>query len=201
MPSLKAAVDEALTRSGASQLLCTEPGEYRLLAAMRDWQDTLSCDVHIIEDSRFLSSRADFEQWAEGRKQLRMEYFYREMRKRYGILLDLDGSPEGGKWNYDADNRKGWRNQVEIPVRQWPAQSSITEAVITEVNAAFPNNPGDLSQFYCAVTPDEAQQQFQWSRFTRSPPPQRCSLTKQMRATDTGFYDEQNHQQTDQRHR
>ena len=162
VPSLKAAVDEALTRSGASQLLCTEPGEYRLLAAMRDWQDTLSCDVHIIEDSRFLSSRADFEQWAEGRKQLRMEYFYREMRKRYGILLDLDGSPEGGKWNYDADNRKGWRNQVEIPVRQWPAQSSITEAVITEVNAAFPNNPGDLSQFYCAVTPDEAQQQFQW---------------------------------------
>ena len=88
-----------------------------------------------------------------------MEYFYRLMRKRYQILLDASGGPEGGQWNYDADNRSGWRNKDKIPARRQPAISPITRQVITEVDALFADHPGDLNHFCAAVTRTEAEQQ------------------------------------------
>jgi deoxyribodipyrimidine photolyase-related protein len=115
--SLEAAARQVLKASGASALRCCEPGEARLAAAMGDWEPRLGVPVTILDDSRFLCSRDDFTAWAKGRKQLRMEYFYREMRRRYGLLLDDDGQPEGGQWNYDADNRSGWRDSEAVPER------------------------------------------------------------------------------------
>ncbi len=138
-----------------------EPGEWRLLSTMREWSDRFGLPVDIVDDSRFLASMDDFNRWADGRKQLRMEYFYREMRKRYQLLID-DGGPSGEKWNYDADNRLGWRNQADIPDRVDVEPDAVTREVIAEVEAAFPNNPGDLSQFRLAVTHEDAQAQFDW---------------------------------------
>lgn len=57
------------------------------------------------EDDRFLCSRAQFAAWAEGRRELRMEFFYREMRRKTGLLMDGD-QPAGGRWNFDAENRR-----------------------------------------------------------------------------------------------
>jgi deoxyribodipyrimidine photolyase-related protein len=44
-----------------------------------------------------------------------MEYFYRDMRKEHDILIDNDGEPEGGKWNYDHSNRNKWNGDTTIP--------------------------------------------------------------------------------------
>ena len=162
VPSLEAAVRGALASSGAGRVQVCEPGEYRLKEAMDGWPAHLGVPVDVLDDSRFLASNADFAEWAEGRKQLRMEYFYREMRKRYGVLLEPDGKPAGDKWNYDSENRKGWRAQVEVPERPEPVMDAITREVIEEVQAAFPENPGDLSRFCYAVTPETAQAQFDW---------------------------------------
>jgi len=137
------------------------PGEYRLAEAMADWSVSLGVPVTLHEDTRFLASSEDFSRWAAGRKQLRMEYFYRDMRKRYGVLLD-GAEPCGGKWNYDAENRAGWRNQVSIPDRPDVPPDEITRQVIKEVGERFPDNPGDLSQFRLAVTHGDAQVQFDW---------------------------------------
>ena len=161
--SLLDAVETALSAlPGHSELHCCEPGEYRLQDAMRGWQKSLGRPVTIHADSRFLASHEDFERWAKGRKQLRMEYFYREMRKRYELLLDADGKPEGGQWNYDADNRSGWRNQEEVPERPCNAPDAITREVIAEVSARFPDNPGDLEDFRLGVTAQAAQADFRW---------------------------------------
>ena len=162
IPSLAAAVTAALADSGADSVLVCEPGEYRLKEAMAGWPERLGVVVDVLDDSRFLASHDDFAEWAEGRKQLRMEYFYREMRKRYGVLLEPDGKPAGDKWNYDSENRKGWRAQVDVPERPDPGIDAITREVIDEVEDAFPDNPGDLSQFCYAVTPEAAQAQFDW---------------------------------------
>ena len=159
--SLEAAVARATTACDIKHLRVCSPGEFRLWHAMSGWAASLGIAVDVLDDSRFLSSLADFNRWAEGRKQLRMEYFYRDMRKRYGILLD-DGEPVGGKWNYDADNRVGWRNQVAIPERPDITPDAITEQVIAEVTEAFPDNPGDLRQFRLAVIHADAEQQFEW---------------------------------------
>jgi deoxyribodipyrimidine photolyase-related protein len=88
-------------------VLATEPGEFRLIAALED----CPIPVHQFPDDRFLCSHAEFEAWAEGRKELRMEWFYREMRRKTGLLMDGD-KPEGGKWNYDHDNRKPAPDEV-----------------------------------------------------------------------------------------
>ena len=143
-------------------LHCCEPGEYRLSAAMSRWQDALGRPMTVHEDSRFLASHADFERWASGRKQLRMEYFYREMRKRYEVLLDKDGGPEGGQWNYDADNRSGWRGGAGLPERPSGDADAVTREVIAEVNAQFPDNPGNLEYFRLAVTAEAAWSEFLW---------------------------------------
>ncbi|MFK7828983.1 MAG: cryptochrome/photolyase family protein [Congregibacter sp.] len=160
--SLEEAVVDALKASAATSLVITQPGEYRLLKRMQAWESRLNVPVLLLEDSRFLASTQDFDNWAEGRKQLRMEYFYREMRRRYKLLLDANGEPEGGKWNYDAENRSGWRGQCPVPERPAVELDSVTQEVIELVEREFPDNPGDLTQFRLAVTAQAAQSQFDW---------------------------------------
>jgi deoxyribodipyrimidine photolyase-related protein len=137
-----------------------KPGEYRLLRAIEGWEPGIP--VEALEDDRFLCDSKTFCDWAEGRKQLRMEYFYRDMRKRYGLLLELDGTPAGGHWNYDAENRTGWRKQVDVPTRPQAWIDDETARVIDLVKREFPDNPGDLDRFYLGVTARQAQNQFDW---------------------------------------
>ena len=160
--SLRDAVAEALEERDAGAVAVAAPGEYRLLADMQGWEDALNVPVHIRADDRFLASTEDFDDWASGRKQLRMEYFYRDMRRRYELLMDADGEPEGGQWNYDAENRSGWRGGEEVPERPEARADRITRAVLMLVDEEFPDNPRDLSAFRLAVTPEGAQAHFDW---------------------------------------
>lgn len=162
LDSLEAAVAATCGRRRYAGLRVCEPGEYRLRAAMAHWQQRLGLPVTIVEDSRFLCSHGRFKAWARGRKQLRMEHFYREMRRDYGVLLEPDGSPAGGHWNYDRENREGWRDEVAIPHRKAVRNDARTRAVLEAVAGAFPDNPGDLSRFAFAVTAGQAQAEFDW---------------------------------------
>ena len=158
--SLAEALEHTLAQGAFTRIRICEPGEYRLREAL----DTATFPVPLdwVSDDRFLASHSDFAEWADGRKQLRMEYFYRRMRERYGILLEVDGSPAGGKWNYDADNRRGWRGAEEIPRRPEPVIDAITRQALDEVREAFPDAPGDLERFCFAVTAADAHEQLAW---------------------------------------
>lgn len=156
--NLGEAVARALDHCVVGSVRYCRPGEYRLLQQMAAWE--VGVPLEGVEDDRFLCSEQAFYEWARGRKQLRMEYFYRQMRKRYQLLLDEDGKPAGGKWNYDAENRKGWRNQVEVPQRLPGDSDAITRQVIATVEKAFPDNPGQLQHFYLGVTSAQAQERF-----------------------------------------
>ena len=127
---------------------------------METWSVGLGVPVDVRDDTRFLASKADFAAWADGKKQLRMEYFYRDMRRRYGLLMTADGSPEGGRWNFDSENRRGWRSQKSVPKRAALGVDTQTQAVIREVGDRFAANPGNLSQFSLAVTATDAESQF-----------------------------------------
>jgi deoxyribodipyrimidine photolyase-related protein len=145
-----------------THIVVHRPGEYRVLEQIEQWREQFPCTLLVEEDPRFLCSVEDFSAWASGRKQLRMEYFYREMRKRYQLLLTQEGEPEGGKWNYDAENRVGWRGQEQIPPRPIVRKDPILLNVIEMVLRRFPDHPGDLVHFNLAVTPEEAAIQFEW---------------------------------------
>ena len=106
-------------------------------------------------DNRFLSTQDEFSKWSTGRKQLRMEYFYRDMRKKHSILMD-GYNPVGGKWNYDSENRKLPKENLEIPNIYRNKVDDISKNVIDVVEKLFSDHFGDIYPFYLAVTREQA---------------------------------------------
>lgn len=148
-------VERELKKSKICEVILTEPSEYRLMREVKTWSDQLHIPVTIKRDSRFLCSTHEFETWANGRKQLRMEYFYREMRRKYSILME-DDKPVGGQWNFDSDNRKPPKKGLEIPPVCKSEPDQISKDVLALVEQNFPDHFGDLLPFHFAVTRKQA---------------------------------------------
>ncbi|MEO1168082.1 MAG: cryptochrome/photolyase family protein [Pseudomonadota bacterium] len=148
-------IARAIERHDPASVRVTEPGEWRVRAVMDEWEDKFGIPVEICPDTRFLCDHAEFENWAEGRKQLRMEYFYREMRRKTGLLMDGD-APEGGKWNYDQDNRKPADPDLFMPKPIAFRPDETTKEVLDMVAERFADHPGSLDNFRFAVTHEEA---------------------------------------------
>ncbi|WP_179380151.1 cryptochrome/photolyase family protein [Jannaschia marina] len=142
----------AAEATGAEEVIATEPGEFRLISALEE----CPVPVHLFPDDRFLCSHTEFEGWAEGRKELRMEWFYREMRRKTGLMMEGD-KPAGGKWNYDHDNRKRAPKGLAPPGPLRHAPDKMTRDVIELVRARFGNRWGSLDDFWFATTREEAQ--------------------------------------------
>lgn len=148
-------VKRALQVFQAEKIIVTFPGEYRVLSDFQSWEEALGVPVEIRPDERFLCAPEEFAQWAAGRKQLRMEHFYREMRKKYNILMD-GNAPEGGQWNYDHDNRKPPKDGLNVP-RPYAGQiDSTTQECLDLVSQKFADHFGDLEPFYFAVNREQA---------------------------------------------
>ena len=162
--SLDGEVRRALERSGLTRVLVTEPGEWRLLEEMRGWPDT-----EVLPDDRFLADRHGFAEWAEGRKGLRMEHFYRLMRRKTGLLMEGD-QPAEGRWNFDAENRSKADPDLLMPRPPRFAPDAITREVLDLIAARFPENFGTLEPFWFAVTRADAEAAF--DHFVRHALPQ-----------------------------
>ena len=153
--SLTGEVARALRRQRAEKMVVTEPGEWRVAEMVRSWEERMGIPVEIRSDDRFLCSRANFTDWARGRKELRMEFFYRTMRRQTGWLMD-GKKPAGGRWNYDSENRKTLPRQVIPPPRLCFEPDEITREVMALVRRRFADHFGDLEPFGWAVTRGEA---------------------------------------------
>ena len=131
----------------------TECGDWRLEQSLK------GCGLKIQwhSDSRFLCTRAEFSAWANAKKQLRMEYFYREMRRKSGLLLNGDGSPVGGAWNFDAENRKALPKGIKPPSPARFTPDAITLEVLALVAKHFTRHYGTLDTFDYPVTHAQAQ--------------------------------------------
>jgi len=151
--SLAAELDKAIRRFSPQRVRVVEPGDYRVRESLAAACPTLE----ILPDRHFLCSAEEFRAHANGRKQLRLEYFYRQMRARYGILMEA-GSPSGGQWNFDASNRSAFKKEgpgmVPPPVSFPP--DGLTRQVLAEVRELFSDHPGELHYFDWPVTPSDA---------------------------------------------
>jgi len=157
--SFGAVLERVSKRVKPQRIILTQPSEWRVRAMLDAWRDGLGIPVECRTDDRFISTRPEFAEWAAGRKQLRMEYFYRDMRKKTGLLMD-DGKPEGGKWNYDADNRKPASADLFMPSPAGFEPDQITKEVLELVSDRFASNFGDLTPFWFAVTAEQAETAF-----------------------------------------
>ena len=135
----------------ANELFVTKPGEWRLIELL----ENTPLKVSIIEDDRFIASHAEFENWAHDKKALRMEFFYREMRRKTGLLMDGD-KPTGGKWNFDQENRKSPPKEIITTEPTIFKNDEITKDVLALVNERYSSHFGEIYPFDYAVTPEDA---------------------------------------------
>ena len=153
-------VRRALDRHTPERLVMTEPGEFRVREMINGWPEAFGIPVDIMDDHRFIASHDEFRHWADGRKQLRMEYFYRLMRRKTGLLMNNEGEPEGGKWNFDSENRKPPKGEMAFPVPLKVEPDAITRNVISLVGERFSDHFGDLEPFWFGVTEADAKNAF-----------------------------------------
>jgi deoxyribodipyrimidine photolyase-related protein len=153
--SFSAELKRILKKHNFNHVIMTYPGEYRVLQDIYSLEKELNIHLEIREDNRFLCTPDEFACWAKGRKQLRMEYFYREMRKKYSILMQGE-VPIGGQWNYDSENRKPPKEGLTIPPPYNVKVNDIVQEVISLVVKRFDNHFGDIEPFYFAVTRADA---------------------------------------------
>jgi deoxyribodipyrimidine photolyase-related protein len=170
-PDLVGRLRRHLARSGARELVIVEPGEVRLEEALRRLAADTGVALTILPDTHFVCSRDGFAAWARGKRELRMEYFYRWQRKARRVLLADDGEPEGGRWNFDADNRSGFpkTGPGAIPPPAFFVPDAVTRDVCALVEARFPGHPGTLARFGWPVTRAQALHALQVFIDTRLP--------------------------------
>lgn len=147
----------AVKRHKASRVVITSPGEWRLLAQFRKLDPGVPVDIR--EDDRFFATTARFAAWAAERKALRMEFFYREMRRETDLLMQGD-EPAGGQWNFDSDNRKRLPKSQPVPQRFGFQPDAITRDVLALVQREFADHFGDLEPFEWGVTRAQALRAF-----------------------------------------
>jgi len=155
--SLAAQLQADILRLQPSRLVMTAPGDWRVLESIKAVAESSGLPLDIHEDRHFFSSIADFAAHAKGRKSLRMEYFYREQRKRHDVLMQGD-EPVGGQWNFDADNREsfGVAGPGAVPPRARFEPDAVTREVIALVTTRFAHHPGRLDSFAWPVTRAQA---------------------------------------------
>ena len=139
------------------KIIVTHPGEYRVLQEIKKWEKILKIPISVPDDDRFFCSIDEFEKWADSKKELKMEMFYQMMRKKHHVLIDENGKPKGGKWNYDVKNRKRLpKNHPKIPNILEHKPDKITNQVITDVKKKFSKHFGKLEPFWFATTHEDA---------------------------------------------
>jgi deoxyribodipyrimidine photolyase-related protein len=164
--SLAAQLHADILRLRPAKVVMTTPGDWRVLQSIEAVAVANSLPLEVREDRHFFTSVSDFAAHAKGRKSLRMEYFYREQRKRHRVLMQdcaTGDEPLGGQWNFDAENRDAFSaaGPGAVPPRAAFEPDALTSEVISLVNTRFAQHPGRLDSFAWPVTRAQALQSLQ----------------------------------------
>ncbi len=145
-----------------SEIVCTHPGEWRVLAMLERVRDSTGIPLTLLPDDHFLTTREEFATWAEGRTSLTMEFFYREQRRKTGYLMEGAGKsakPAGGEWNFDKENRLPFGKSGPVPKPRPPLTfkpDPNTRAVLAAMKRVLPDLPGNSDSFAWPVTREQA---------------------------------------------
>ena len=153
--SLRGEALRAAARHQASRIVVTAPGEWRVLADLRTWHAAPAA-VEIRDDDRFLCSVRSFRAWAQQPRRLRLELFYRDMRRSHRVLMD-EGGPAGGRWTFDRENRKRLPARLRLPEPPRFRPDGVTREVLALVAARFGGHFGTLDGFALPVTAADAR--------------------------------------------
>lgn len=145
-----------------SEIVCTHPGEWRVLSMLERVRDATGIPLSIVPDEHFITRSSEFAAWANGRSALTMEFFYREQRRKTGYLMEGKGKsakPAGGVWNFDKENRLPFGKQGPSPRPRSPLRFEIdetTRGVLKSIKRVLPDLPGAVESFAWPVTREQA---------------------------------------------
>ncbi len=171
-PGLVERLGWLLTSARARELVIVEPGEWRLAQQIASHCRAEGVALTVLADSHFMCSTSQFTAWAGGRRELRMEYFYRWMRRQHRVLLDDAAAPAGGRWNFDADNRSAFPRQgpgaIAAPAAFAPDE--VTREVLALIERRFASHPGSLEHFLTELD-GRSRARRRWRRWNASSTP------------------------------
>lgn len=150
-------VQRAVDRHRPTSIRIVEPGEWRVKLMIDGWAKRFKLPVDVLDDDRFICGILEFQAWAQARSDLVMEFFYRDMRRKTGLLMDADGKPEGGEWNFDKDNRAPPKRGLNYPEPMHFQPDATTQQVLALVEDRFSGHFGSLDKFSLPVTAGQAR--------------------------------------------
>ena len=154
--SYASGLEDHLRRYKPEVIWVQDPSQYDLSQRMPDLAQRLGVPIEVLPENQFLTSRSEFAAWAGEKNRLLMEHHYRRMRKKLGILIEPDGEPTGGAWNFDVENRETCsslnKSQVTVPLPPRCEPDRLTQEVIAMVKKEFADHPGDAAKFWLPVT-------------------------------------------------
>lgn len=155
--SLAGELEKTILLKKPQHLIMVMPGESRVLISLQTVASKHQLTLDIREDSHFLCTMEAFQKHISGRKQIRLEFFYREMRHKTGILMD-GKNPIGDQWNFDSENRGSFGKQgpKDLPPPSKFEPDAITQDVMQLVNQKFAHHPGSINTFRWPVTRAQA---------------------------------------------
>lgn len=150
-------VARAVARHRPNAIRIVESGEWRVKTMIDGWTKRFALPVEVLPDDRFICGILEFQTWAQARNDLVMEYFYRDMRRKTGLLMTADGKPEGGQWNLDKENRAPPKRGLNYPEPMHFTPDAITTEVMALVAERFAGHFGRLEKFALPVTAAQAR--------------------------------------------
>lgn len=160
-PSFSDALTEIIKKNKVSELVWMVSSDTPTNKRLELLCDSLSVTTSHYDNGLFITSDSELRTWFKDHPRSLMEVFYRWQRQRTGILCE-GTLPVGGRWNFDADNRKPLPKQsIHIPSIELPAVDKQTQEVIDMVNTAFPDNPGNGADFWLPVTHKDAKKRLE----------------------------------------
>ena len=159
---LEANLNFLIEKFNADGFAYMEPDEYRLDQQLKEYVLGLNIPSEVVGTEHFMTSRSELTEFFEGKKQLILEFFYRRMRKKFDLLMQLD-QPEGGQWNFDKNNRKKWKGTPSIPEPFYPKANDL-EALKEMIENAGIKTIGsfDKNQFLYPLSRTQALEQLDY---------------------------------------
>jgi deoxyribodipyrimidine photolyase-related protein len=141
LQDLEKIISQCTIENNAEKFEYQLPDEYRLDQQLLQICESLEIESSCVDTEHFYTTRFELKDFYKGKKQMVMENFYRMMRKKHQIMM-INDQPEGGKWNFDQNNRKKWTGQPAIPSEKKFNQDVLE--IIQEVKKADVETFGNI---------------------------------------------------------
>ena len=143
-------LDAALRAKGATRLQHFEIEDKPMERRLVEFAEHHELARLELQSPMFMSTRDAFSSFARDKSRLLMGDFYKQQRRSLGVLIDDDGQPTGGRWSFDADNRKKLPRNVTPPELTWATPTQHVGDVIELVLREFADHPGDATRVLLA---------------------------------------------------